>query len=96
MLQLETQQHLEKMHAGWSSCLEVLLQLPGQQVQLVEALQKRPDAHKAVVLDLHHAPDQRLQLPLDHNHLQRRTTVSVCPCTYVTLPRQSKKADRTA
>ena len=68
------------MSSECASCLEVLLQLPGWQVELVEALQERPDAHKAVVLDLHHAPNQRLQLALDHNHLPRHTAVSACPC----------------
>ena len=67
----------KNMQARSLSCLEVLLQLPRWQVELIEALQERPDAHKAVVLDLHHAPDQRLQLALNHNHLP---THSSCEC----------------
>ena len=61
------------MHSWWSSCLEVLLQLPGWQVELVEALQERAGLRtKAVILDLHHAPrSASCSSPLDHNHLPR-------------------------
>ena len=53
---------------GLQACLEVLLQLARRQVQLFEALQKGHDANRAIILDLHDAPNQGFQLALhDYN-----------------------------